>query len=39
MVDIIVAIGVGIVSGAFGVIAWCLRESEKNKRGKDGKKH
>ena len=33
MVDIIVAIGVGILIGAFGVIAWCLRESEKNKRG------
>lgn len=39
MVDIIVAIGVGILIRAFGVIAWCLRESEKNKRGKDGKKH
>lgn len=39
MLDIIIAMVIGMLIGAFGVVAWCLRESEKNKRGKDGKKH
>lgn len=31
MVDVIVAMGVGVLIGAFSVIAWCLRESKKDR--------
>lgn len=35
MVDVIIAMVIGMLIGAFGVVAWCLHESEKDKGGKD----
>lgn len=35
MIDVIVAMSIGVLIGAFGVIAWYLHESEKDKRDKD----
>ena len=29
MVDVIIAMGIGMLIGAFGVVAWCLHESGK----------
>ena len=29
MLDIIIAMVIGILIGAFGVVAWCLHESKK----------
>lgn len=31
MIDIIVAMGIGILIGAFGVIAWALSAAQKDK--------
>ena len=33
MVDVIVAMGVGVLFGAFGVIAWLLHECNKGDKG------
>lgn len=35
MVDVIIAMVIGMLIGAFGVVAWYLHESEKDKGGKD----
>lgn len=34
MVDVIIAMIIGMLIGAFGVVAWCLHESGKDKGGK-----
>lgn len=35
MIDIIVAMGIGILIGAFGVIAWALSAANKDRGEKD----
>lgn len=35
MVDVIITMIIGMLIGAFGVVAWCLHESGKDKGGKD----
>lgn len=35
MVDVIIAMGIGVLIGAFGVIAWALRAAKKDRGEKD----
>lgn len=35
MIDVIIAMGIGVLIGAFGVIAWALSAAEKDKEEHD----
>ena len=37
MVDVIIAMGIGVLIGAFGVIAWALSAANKDRGEKDAR--